>query len=481
MSDPGHRERVVHVAPREAQPASRAPRTSWVRTAAAVALAIAVLVVAVGVGLALGDRRQAGEPSGSAPTDAPAVAQATPTGTAAPPATSLAPPAGTSVSAASAVPSPSPVALTPVAALPGVAVGSLGAVRGDVVFAARIVGDGWGVHELWVIPLAGGAPRVVLRYPRTWATDAWPQRYLSPDGRRYAFEVERGGIHRIAVADLTTGAVSLVRTDDSTAHDRLPAWDPTGSRLAFVRIDGDVSARRDGGLWVVGTDGSGLKRLVAGTASLTYIHQWTPDGRAVAFYQGTGYDVVDVATGARITMQSVVSADASWRAASPRLIAHGDGEVQTIFAADAPDGPRATVVRGASQREHVGYPRWRPGTDEFLYLRSLDGQSELRARSLAGGERTLTTRRAISPTWTTDGSSVVYIHSEEVALPSPSPCPTGAAVCPRGPSAALVTTELRIVSADGSGDRSLFRVAPAGDPGTPGWCVCNDGLAVRRY
>lgn len=454
---------------------------AWARTVASVAVAAAVLIVAVGIGLALGDRRQAGEPRASAPTQAPAVAQASPTGTTAPPTTSPAPPAGASVSPAPAVPSPSPVALTPVAALPGVALGSLSALRGDVVFAARIVGDGWGVHELWAIPLAGDAPRVVLRYPRTWATDAWPQRYLSPDGRRYAFEVERDGVHRIAIADLMTGAVSLLRTDDSRAHDRLPAWDPSGSRLAFTRIDGDISARRDGGLWVVGTDGSGLKRLVAGTASLTYIHQWTPDGRAVAFYQRTGYDVVDVATGARITMQSVVSADASWRSASPRLIAHGDGGVQTIFAADAADGPRTTVLSAASQREFISYPRWRPGTDEFLYLRSLDGQSELRARSLAGGERTLTTRRAISPTWTTDGSGVVYVHSEEVALPSPSPCPTGAAVCPGGPSGALVTTELRLVSADGSGDRTLFRVAPAGDTRTPGWCVCNDGLAVRRY
>jgi Tol biopolymer transport system component len=56
-------------------------------------------------------------------------------------------------------------------------------------------------------------------------------------------------------------------------HDRSPAWSPSGRFLAF---------ERDGALYVIKADGTGLRRL--GHHTLPEHHPaWSPDGRSIAF------------------------------------------------------------------------------------------------------------------------------------------------------------------------------------------------------
>jgi Tol biopolymer transport system component len=371
---------------------------------------------------------------------------------------------------------------TTVAGFPGVTIHPLGNVKGDFVFAARIVdganGEPIGTNELWAIPTATAAPaRVVLSYPRDDIAEAWPTRYVSPDGRRYAFQIDRGdGVHRIMIADLLTGSLSWLHTDNSQTHDGQPVWDPTGKRIAFNRLEGGLGGRHSGGVWVVNADGTGLKQLARGTDAPTYIYHWTPDGRWVAFAQNVGYDFVDASTGARVDMDKVVSGDASWRTGSPRLIAHGwesaaGGDLQYIFTADAPGGERTVLVRAGSTSDSVNTPRWRPGTDEFLYGHYVSGKADIRIRSLSGSERTLPLQEMGSPAWSPDGASIAYIGGTEL---TPIPGPDGTVV-----NTAFALTEIRVIGADGQGDRLLYRLTTA--DGKPGWCVCNDGLTIRRY
>lgn len=399
------------------------------------------------------------------------------------------PSAAPSVSAASASARPLGLSIQ----IPGVEVGSTKDLKGEVVYAARVVDEPrvsgrwsrFGSHQLWAIPISdGSAARVVLSYPRSPFTDAWPPRYVSPDGRRVAFEADRGdGVYRLAIADLLTGDLRWISTDSTEMHDRQPVWDPTGARLAFVRVTydlGDLTNWRDEGAWVVDADGTDLRQVAAGVAATTYVYHWTPDGRHIAVAQNIGYDLIDVSTAERTAMERVVSGDASWRVAPPRLVARGweggsDEDRSYIFTAERADGPRTVLVRSSSTSELFSNPRWRPGRDEILYISG----SVLRARDLGGVDRVLSERRVISPAWTSDGSAVVYIHPEEMTEPSPPPCPPGSVVC-GGNVTFSVTTELRIVNADGTADRTLFRL-PATGLHTSGWCVCNDGLTVRRY
>ncbi len=374
-------------------------------------------------------------------------------------------------------------------AVPGVEIAPLRSVSGDLVFASRTVsGDGWGTTELWAIPIAAPSDaRVVLRYPRDWVSETWPARQLAPDGRRFAFQaVGAYGYHHLVIADLFTGDLRWLPTADSGIHDGQPVWDPAGTRLAFSRKRGgpEPGNARDDGLWVIRADGTGLAQVAPPSGPPTYIYGWTPDGRSIAFAQNVGYRLVDATDGTIVSMEKVVSGDASWRAASPRLVAQGwettgAGDLRYIFTADDPGGRRTIVLRADSTTEAIGTPRWRPGADEFLYSRG----PVLRIGSLSGDERALTAGGA-SPTWTPDGSAIVYVHLEEVPPPSPTPCPSpptqGVWICGEGPSAKLVSTELRMVDADGSNDRALYRLSGPGAD-LNGWCVCAEGLVTRHY
>ena len=362
---------------------------------------------------------------------------------------------------------------------PGVELRPLTGVQGDFVFAARLVyepnGQGIGTYELWAIPAAaGGSARVVLRYPRDGVAEAWPTRYVSPDGRRYAFQIDRGdGTHRIVIADLKSGALTWLRTDDSKMHDGQPVWDPTGARIAFNRVEGNGMSF---GVWVVNADGTGLKQAVSGANAPTYIYHWTPDGRWVAFSQNVGYHFVEVATGSRLAMDNVVSGDASWRNNSPRLIARGwesaaGGDLQYIFTTDAPAGQRTVLLRASTTSDSLGNPRWRPGTDEYLYGRYAGGIAQTLVRSLSGSERALPSQEMGSPAWSPDGSSIAYIGGVER---TPSYGPGGAVV-----NVGFRSTQIRLVGADGTGDRLLYELTASDGPA--GWCVCNDGLTIRHY
>src|SRR5205814_8648246 len=182
-----------------------------------------------------------------------------------------------------------------------------------------------------------------------------------------------------------------------------PAGCPSGGSLASVRGIGSTSAC----IWVTDGGGSGRRRLLPlDEGSWVYMHQWTPDGRYVAFYQRIGYDTVDVSTGSRVHMDNVVSADASWRLASPHLVAHAytsvsGGDEQTIFLADDAAGVRKVLARGLSVSEFVSAPRWRPNGDEFVYAFNdyITARRELRVRSLSAAERVLPVSGE-SATWT---------------------------------------------------------------------------------
>jgi len=376
------------------------------------------------------------------------------------------PTASTSPSPTS-TPAPAPVVVQ------GVKVDPLGDVRGEYVFATRDVpGDGPPTSELWAIPLSDGTrAQAVVRY--RGHTMPWLAGKISPDGRRFAVPADRGdGVTRILIVSLIDGALAWLKTDDTKDSDTQPVWDPSGKQIAFVR----AGAANQWSLWAVSADGSALRRITDPVALPMYLHTWTADGGAIAFYQGIGYDVISLANGARSHASDLISADASWRAASPALLATVSTSInfgsryQVVLAA-APDGPRTVIAETAAPGLSLGGPRWRPGRDEFLYSfgDAATSTHELRVRSLSGAERRFAFDGG-SPAWTTDGSAIVYLRGETAPFPGEG----------GSTQQALVLAEIRVIGADGGGDRTLYRTpAPAGAL-PPNWCVCNDALAVRK-
>lgn len=95
----------------------------------------------------------------------------------------------------------------------------------------------------------------------------------SPDGRRLAVVVDRGGNADIWVHAVEDPARTPITS--SPAHDWQPHWSPDGQQIVFR------SERDGGGIYVVPASGGEERRL----ASFGSHPQWSPDGRHVLFSQ----------------------------------------------------------------------------------------------------------------------------------------------------------------------------------------------------
>lgn len=112
--------------------------------------------------------------------------------------------------------------------------------------------------------------------------------------------------------------IRLVRPDGSDDHalddvtsgaEDNPDWSPDGQQLAFVGMGSDGTGNP--GLWVIGADGSGLRRVVGCASPCQYLDDpaWSPDGRSIAYSRmapdathGGTLESVDVASGATRTV-----------------------------------------------------------------------------------------------------------------------------------------------------------------------------------
>jgi Tol biopolymer transport system component len=192
---------------------------------------------------------------------------------------------------------------------------------------------------------------------------------VSPDGTRLVLEgfpndanhPRVDGIYTVRSSD-GGGLVRLTRSPVQ-GEDAYPRFSPDGRQVVFQRTTASSSPNGAGALFVVNSDGTGLRRITPWGFAFDD-ENWSPDGRWIAFQRpygvlylvhpdGTGLHRIPLTLPAGSgAVNPVWSADGSWLAFS--LPRNGEANIWIVH----PDGSGLTqVTHAAGVEEQV--PDWR--------------------------------------------------------------------------------------------------------------------------
>jgi eukaryotic-like serine/threonine-protein kinase len=139
---------------------------------------------------------------------------------------------------------------------------------------------------------------------------------------------------------------------------------PDGRRIAYTAYDADGTR-----IWLRDL-GSVTAQPLRGTEGAAG-HAWSPDGRSLAFFVGGRIQRLDLPDGTPVTLAETASRSGhylSWGTNESILFGRVQGD--TIFRVSAGGGaPEAVVVSDTTRGvNRVGFPKWLPDGERFLYL-----------------------------------------------------------------------------------------------------------------
>lgn len=189
----------------------------------------------------------------------------------------------------------------------------------------------------------------------------------SPDGRLIAFDSDRDGERGVYVAG-SDG--SGVRRLSGAGYAALPTWSPDGTRLAYVRAEEDK--RSVWNLWIQPLDGGPVRRVTHYRVGQTWSASWFPDGRRIAYSHEDTLTILDLETGRARQFATPVRGRL---VRTPAVSPDGTRVVFQVFRAGAwmlnvEDGSMECVLSDPTAEEFA----WAPDGHRFAFHSRRDGR-----------------------------------------------------------------------------------------------------------
>ena len=301
-------------------------------------------------------------------------------------------------------------------------------------------------------PPGGGNPPTRSEHGVTWAFDALA--VTNPDGAGR----QNVGAYRCAAPVSACGVSSF-------------AWSADGTEIAYLagHLPG-LNAPTSLALYLVDANGKNPRELAScgGCTGLNADSSiaWSPDGSRIALTRQTGLAqdlwLVNVKTGALSRLTDCASgkacadASAEWSPGGQAIVFSRwvKGQVASIYTV-RPDGTHLKLIAAVAGAQD---PQWSPDGREIafqannrIYTVNADG-TQLTQIAAAGG-------RAGEPAWSPDGTKLLYVKS--------SPTPGGVEI-----------TQLWTINANGSDNRRIYQLSPAGRWPLPFWSPDGKQIAV---
>lgn len=177
---------------------------------------------------------------------------------------------------------------------------------------AYLASIGGGPREVWRIAASGGEPQQLTR------TDGRVYDFaVAPDGEQIAYSVvndERGADLWLIDRDGQRARMLVACGADLCS---VPAWSPDGARLAFSREPAGLSPGAPNGpprVWTVDVVSGQAAPLYADTQVLGYGPVWSPDGRRLAFFDGSTQSIrlFDIQSGREMLVKTLMGTVGAW-------------------------------------------------------------------------------------------------------------------------------------------------------------------------